>query len=147
MSLLASMRIQGRKYDSSFYLKMIGGTHNKKMIEAVKNIWNFSLSKEITVTAEYFQRSLNVTADLTFRNFRDLYKRLLTPQGNPEEVDSRNESVCIQNFSSDPSFYGINSRVKQQMLSKKIGAEGYYSMHLLLFHYERVFPYFFTIFF
>ena len=83
------------------------------MIETGKDIWDFSLSKEIAVTAEYFQQSLNVAADLTFQNFRDLNKWLLTPQGDPMEVDFRNGSVCIQSFSSDPRFYGIDSRFSE----------------------------------
>ena len=102
------------------------------MIETAKDIWDFSLSKEIAVTAEYFQQSLNVAADLTFQNFRDL-----NPTGWPNESGFQ-KWICLHSellIRSQILWHRLQIlRVKQQMLPKKIGEEGYYYMHLLIFH-------------
>ena len=45
------------------YLMKIGGTQNKEMTAISKEIWEFALSKEIMLTAEYMPGRLNVRAD------------------------------------------------------------------------------------
>ena len=40
-----------------------GSTQNKEMIAISKKIWEFSLSKEIMLTAEYLPGRLNITVD------------------------------------------------------------------------------------
>ena len=39
------------------------GTQNKEMIAISKKIWEFALSKEIMLTAEYLPGRLNITVD------------------------------------------------------------------------------------
>ena len=40
-----------------------GSTQNKEMIAISKKIWEFALSKEIMLTAEYLPGRLNITVD------------------------------------------------------------------------------------
>ena len=45
------------------YLKKMGGSQNLKMVELAKEIWEYLLKWEITITAEYLPSKLNLTAD------------------------------------------------------------------------------------
>ena len=52
----------GNKTALSYLLKM-GGTHNKELLHISKSIWNYLLSKQITISAEYLPSALNVHAE------------------------------------------------------------------------------------
>lgn len=59
------------------YTKKVGPICNKGMIAISKEIWIFSISKEITIAAEYLPESMNVIPDLASRNFQDSSEWLL----------------------------------------------------------------------
>ena len=62
------------------YLLKMGGTKNKYLIELAKEIWNYLLHHEITITAEYLPSSMNVEADWQSRNSKDHSEWKLLPQ-------------------------------------------------------------------
>ena len=62
------------------YLMKIEGTQNKEMIFISKEIWEFTMSKEIMLTAEYLPGRLNVRVDWASRNFQDSSEWLLSPR-------------------------------------------------------------------
>ena len=53
------------------YLLKMGGTHNPQLLKISKSIWNYLLSHQITITAEYLPSRLNVRADWESRNATD----------------------------------------------------------------------------
>ena len=53
------------------YLVKIRGTRNKYLTVLSKKIWDYLLSKEITITAEYLPGLLNVEADTQSRTVKD----------------------------------------------------------------------------
>ena len=62
------------------YLVKMGGTRNKSRTVLSKEIWDYLLSKEITITAEYLAGLLNVEADTQFRTVRDTSEWKLNPR-------------------------------------------------------------------
>ena len=66
----------------SYLVKMGGGggTRNQELIQISKEIWDFLLSRQITITAEYLPSSLNVIADWESRNHVDPSDWMLDPQ-------------------------------------------------------------------
>ena len=91
------------------YLMKMGGTVNREMIPLSKEIWNFAISKEITITAEYLPGKLNIRADWASRHFQDSSEWLLSPKvfhkitqrwGTPEinlfaSTDIPTSKLCI----------------------------------------------------
>ena len=53
------------------YLVKMGGTKNETMNIIAKEIWEYLLSKGITITAEYLPGKLNMLADKESRNVQD----------------------------------------------------------------------------
>ena len=53
------------------YLVKMGGTRNKSLTVLSKEIWEYLLSKEITITPEYLPVLLNVEADTQSRTLED----------------------------------------------------------------------------
>ena len=53
------------------YLLNVGGTRNPQLLKISKSIWNYLLSHQITITAEYLPSRLNVRADWESRNATD----------------------------------------------------------------------------
>ena len=80
----------------SYLVKMGGGaTKNKYLIELAKEIWEYLLHREITITAEYLPSSMNVEADWQSRNSKDysewkllpqIFQRICQIKGRPEMV-------------------------------------------------------------
>ena len=62
------------------YLVKMGGTRNKSRTVLSKEIWDYLLSKEITITAEYLPGLLNVEADTQSRTARDTSECKLNPR-------------------------------------------------------------------
>ena len=83
---------------------MTGWTHNEKMICTAKQIWHFSISKEITITAEYLSGSLNVRAALVAKNFLDFIEQLRSPRNISQKWTS------LPSLSSDPSLHSMEAR-------------------------------------
>ena len=52
------------------------GTQNKEIIATSKEIWEFALSKDITLTADYLPGRLNIRADWASKKFQDSSKWL-----------------------------------------------------------------------
>ena len=77
---LKSIHFQVNNMSALSYLMKIGGTQNKEMIAISKEIWEFALSKEIMLTAEYLPGRLNARADWASRNFQDSSEWLLSPR-------------------------------------------------------------------
>ena len=48
-----------------------GGTKNKALTEISKSLWDYLLSRETTLTAEYLPSKLNIEADYQSRNVTD----------------------------------------------------------------------------
>ena len=53
------------------YIVKMGGTRNDLMLEIAKEIWQYLMSKQITLTAEYIPTELNKIADWESRNWTD----------------------------------------------------------------------------
>ena len=53
------------------YLVKMGGTGNQMLLKLSKEIWQYLLKHQITITAEYLPSSLNVEADWQSQNSRD----------------------------------------------------------------------------
>lgn len=53
------------------YINKMGGTRSQTMIEITKELWNFCLEKQITLTAEYLPGRNNQVADRESRDYRD----------------------------------------------------------------------------
>ena len=53
------------------YLLKMGGTRSPQLLKIRKSIWNYLLSRKITITAEYLPSRLNVRADWESRNATD----------------------------------------------------------------------------
>ena len=49
----------------------MGGTCNLQLLKIIKSIWNYLLSHQITITAEYLPSRLNVRADWESRNAKN----------------------------------------------------------------------------
>ena len=53
------------------YLVKMGGTRNLLMIQEAKEIWEFCLANQITLTAEYLPRTLNTMADKASKEMKN----------------------------------------------------------------------------
>jgi len=53
------------------YLVKMGGTQSEALSSLSKEIWDFLLTKQITITAEYLPGILNVEADAQSRSVKD----------------------------------------------------------------------------
>ena len=77
---LKSVHIQMDNMTALSYLVKMGGTHSRELTSLAKEIWDFLLSEQITITAEYLPGVLNVQADRASRHFQDSSEWLLCPQ-------------------------------------------------------------------
>ena len=77
---LKAIHLQVDKMVALRYLLMMGGTHNLKLVQLTKEIWDHLLQCGITLTAEYLPSKLNVTADWESRNRSDSSEWTLAPQ-------------------------------------------------------------------
>ena len=62
------------------YIMKMGGTKNTDLIKRSKSLWEYLLSWQITLTAEYLPSILNVEADYQSRNVQDWSEWKLCPQ-------------------------------------------------------------------
>ena len=62
------------------YLKKMGGTKSAQLTHLSKQIWEYLLQHQITITVEYLPGRLNVEADTMSRNVRDSSEWKLDPQ-------------------------------------------------------------------
>ena len=62
------------------YLVKMGGTQNKNLTLLSKEIWEYLIAKEITITAEYLPGSLNKEADFQSRAVKDSSEWKLNPE-------------------------------------------------------------------
>ena len=53
------------------YLVKMGGTNNQELVSISKKIWNYLISRGITITAEHLPGILNKEADFESRNVKD----------------------------------------------------------------------------
>ena len=96
------------------YLLKMGGTRSPQLLKISKSIWNYLLSHQITITAEYLPNRLNVRADWKSRNATDssylkLYQKVFLKITklcrNPNS-----SSVCLQAVSTISPIYGMEAR-------------------------------------
>ena len=92
-SHLNSIHIQMDNMTALSYLVKMGGTNNQELVRISKQIWNYLISKGITLTAEHLPGILNKEADFESRNVRDcsewkldrvVFQRLCQILGSPE---------------------------------------------------------------
>ena len=62
------------------YFTNMGGVKSLKMIKLSKEIWDYLLSRRITITTEYLPSKLNVIADREFREKVDFLEWKLDPK-------------------------------------------------------------------
>ena len=55
--------LTNRQYDSSSYLVKMGETRSQELLQGAKEIWDYLLANQITVTAENIPKCLNIQAD------------------------------------------------------------------------------------
>ena len=58
-----TIRVQVDNKVALAYLLKMGRTRNPQLLKISKSVWNYLLSSQIIITAEYFPSRLNVTAD------------------------------------------------------------------------------------
>ena len=75
-----SIHIQLDSIVALSYLVKMEGTRNKSLTVLSKEIWDYLLSKEITITGEYLPGLLNVEADIQSRTARDASECKLNPR-------------------------------------------------------------------
>ena len=102
-------------------LVKLGGAQNREIAILAKEIWDFALSRKITITAEYLPGRLNTEADWASRHFHDSSEWLLSPglfrlickkQGTPS-VDLFASRAChplllYVTWKTDPLSQGID---------------------------------------
>ena len=86
------------------YLFKMGGTGNQILVDLSKQIWNYLISKQITITAEHLSGILNVEADQESRNVKGL-KRVETKSEGLQKTllanrSAKGRSICLQGFSA-----------------------------------------------
>ena len=110
----------------------MGGTCSSQILKISKSIWNYRLSHQITITAEYLPNRLNVRADQESRNATDLsdwkldqkvYLKIIKLLGTPT-VDLFASRLCHQlpqymAWKSDPNNFSKDSM--QQDWNKMFG--------------------------
>ena len=88
-----TIHIQMDSIVSLSYLVKMGGTRNKSLTVLSKEIWEYLLSKEITITPEYLPVLLNVEADTQSRTLEDAsewklncrtFQKICKYRGTPE---------------------------------------------------------------
>ena len=85
-----------------------GGTHSRELTSLAKEIWDFLLSKQITITAECLPGILNVQADRASRHFQDSIALLpIIPENLPEIWSPGHGFVCLQTVSPNPSVHDV----------------------------------------
>ena len=62
------------------YINKMGGTRSVDLIKITKQLWEYCLSKQITITAEHLPGSINQIADAQSRDYQDSSNSKLSPQ-------------------------------------------------------------------
>ena len=110
----------------------MGGTHSPQLLKISKSIWNYLLSHQITITAEYLPSRLNVRADWESRNATDssdwklhqkVYLKITKLLGTPT-VDLFASRLCHQlpqymAWKPDPNSFATDAM--QQDWNKMFG--------------------------
>ena len=134
MSLLPSIHIQRRQHGSSFYLKR--GTQQKNDRNC-KRYLGFFLIKRDRSYSRIFSAEPECGSRFDIPKLSRPQQMVTNPTGWPNESGFQ-KWICLHSellIRSQILWHRLQIlRVKQQMLPKKIGEEGYYSMHLLIFH-------------
>ena len=68
---MSAIHIQVDNMTALSYLLKMGGTKNPELMQISKDIWEFLLGQEITITAEYLPGNLNYKADWEYRHQKD----------------------------------------------------------------------------
>ena len=84
------------------YLAKMRGTGNQMSLKVSKEIWQYLLNHQITITAEYLSGSLNVEADWQSQNSRDPSEWKLSPKVF-QQVCQRREMPRVDLFVSSLS--------------------------------------------
>ena len=58
-------------------INKMGGTRSEKLFQITREFWQFCISKQIILTAEYLPGSLNQNADQEYRVYMDRSNRML----------------------------------------------------------------------
>ena len=111
---LKAVHFQIENTTAVLYLVKIGGTGNQMLQKLSKEIWQYLLKHQITVTAEYLPSSLNVEADWQSRNSSDPSGWKLCPKvfqvSLPEERNVQNRLVCIKAISPTTPVLCLETR-------------------------------------
>ena len=112
----------------AYFLKMCG-TRSPQLLKISKSIWNYLLSHQITITAEYLPSRLNVRADWEPRNATDssdwkLHQRVYLKIAKPLETPtadlfaSRSCHQVPQYIAWEPDQNGFATNAMQQDWNK-----------------------------
>ena len=96
----------------------MGGTRSPQLLKMSKAIWNYLLSHQITITAEYLPNRLNVRAD--WECVQEC-NRLIRVETSSESLSENNQtlrnpnsrSFCLQTVSPTSPIHGMDARSKQ----------------------------------
>ena len=77
---LKTVHLQIDNTTALLYLEKMGGTGNQTLLKLSKEIWQYLLKHQITITTEYLPSSLNMEADWQSRNSRDPSEWKLCPK-------------------------------------------------------------------
>ena len=99
------------------YLVKMGGSRNLLMIQEAKEIWEFCLANQITLTVEYLPETLNIRADKTSSNKwilnKPIFQKVIQALG-PMYVDLLASRLCHQipkyiSRQSDPHAWMVDA--------------------------------------
>lgn len=68
---MTTFHLQTNNMAALSYLVKMGRTCSRKLLQVAIEIWDYLSANQITVTAEYFPSTLNIQADLKFRNHKN----------------------------------------------------------------------------
>ena len=102
-----SIHIQMDSIVALSYLAKMGGTRNKSLTVLSKEIWDYLLSKEITITAEYLPGLLSEEADTQSRTVRDASEWKVNPR----------IFLKIYKYRGTPEIDLFASRISHQLLT------------------------------
>ena len=114
---LNSIHIQMDSMVALSYLVKMGGTNNQELVRISKQIWNYLISRGITLTAEHLPGILNKEADFESRNVKGL-QRVETKQADISTTlsdirEPRDRSFCFKGVETTKEILCLENRPLQ----------------------------------
>ena len=97
-----------------YYINKMGGTHSRELMEITAQVWEWSIPRNIMISAEHLPGKLNTTVDRESRLKRDSSEWMLDPSSvSSDHGSSRsmsNRPICIEVISTTPEIHELETR-------------------------------------